>query len=114
MDAAGGVIGFGFEGVAQDQDRNPGEAGVEFGDELGTADAGHMEAGDDEAQIAGKLRLFNKAECFGCIANALHVMEPPLEEGFTQERLEWIVVHQQDCGHGVLNSARAQRQPARI
>jgi hypothetical protein len=64
-----------------------------------------MEPGDDEAEIAGKLRLLNKTEGVGCVAHTLHAMEPPFKEGLAQKRLEWIVVHQQDCGHGVLNSA---------
>ena len=78
---------------------------MKFGDELGAANSGHVEAGDDEAEIAGKLRLLDQAERFRRIGNALHITEPPFEEGLAQKRLEWIVVHQQDCGHGVLNSA---------
>jgi len=77
VDPAGRVIGFSLRGTAEDQNGNPGEAGVEFGDELGAADSGHVEAGDDEAEIAGEVRLFNQAKGFRRIADALHVMESP-------------------------------------
>jgi hypothetical protein len=92
-DPAGGVIGFSLRGAAEYQNGNLGEAGVEFGDERGAADSGHLEARDDEAKISGKLGLLDQAEGLGCIANALDVVETPFEEGLAQERLEWIVVH---------------------
>ena len=76
-DPGGFVVGRGFRGAAEDENGNLGEAGVEFGDKLGTANSGHLEAGDDEAEIAGKLGLFNQAKGFGSIADALHVMESP-------------------------------------
>jgi hypothetical protein len=78
-DPGGFVVGRGFRGAAEDENGNLGEAGVEFGDKLGTANSGHLEAGDDEAKIAGKLRLFDQAESLGCIADALHIVETPFE-----------------------------------
>jgi hypothetical protein len=39
-----------------------------------------MEAGDDEARIAGKLGLLNQAESLSRIAYALHIVETPFEE----------------------------------
>ena len=113
-DPAWGVVRCGFRSASQHENGNLGKAGMELGDELGTADSGHLEAGYDEAEIVGEERLFNEAEGLGRIAHALHVLESPFEEGHTEERLEWIVVHQQDCGHGVLNSARALARPSCI
>ena len=57
-----------------------GKARVEFGNELGAADSGHMEAGDDAAKIAGKLGLLNQAEGLSRVAYALHIVETPFEE----------------------------------
>ena len=78
VDPAGRVIGFSLRGTAEDQNGNPGEAGVEFGDELGAADSGHVEAGDDEAEIAGEVRLFNQAKGFRRIADAPPRLAPYL------------------------------------
>jgi hypothetical protein len=78
---------------------------MDFGYKLGTADSGHMEAGYDEAEIAGKLGLFNQTEGFRRIAYALHVIESPFKKGLAKERLEWVVIHQEDSRHGVLDSS---------
>jgi hypothetical protein len=112
-DPAGGIVGCGLGSTAEHQNWDLGKAGVEFCDELRTADPGHMKSGDDETKVAGELRLFNEAESVGCIADALDIVETPFKKGFAQERLKWIVVHEQDCGHGVLNSARALDRPER-
>lgn len=81
MNPTGGVISCGFRSASEHKNGDLGKAGMELGDKLGTADSGHLEAGDDETEIACEERLFNKAEGFGRIAHALYVLESPFEEG---------------------------------
>jgi hypothetical protein len=57
----------GSVGLREDEDGDPGQAGMEFGDEGGPADSLHGVGGDDKAEPAGELGLLDEAESFGCI-----------------------------------------------
>jgi hypothetical protein len=66
---------------------------MQFGHKCRTANPGHVLAGDDQAQIGCKLRLFHKAKRFGGISHTLHVGEWAFQHRLPQESLEGIVVY---------------------
>lgn len=79
--------------LRQDEDGDPGQAGMKFGDEGGPADALHGMGSDHESEPVGELRLFDEAESLGCIGDADNLRKLPLQEGLPQESLEWIAFH---------------------
>lgn len=72
------VVTGGFAYAAQDKNGDFGQADVQFGYELGTAYAGHVQPGYDQAKIVRKLRLLDQAKSIGRITHSLHVVELPL------------------------------------
>jgi hypothetical protein len=69
---------------------------VQFGDKGWAADAGKVVRGDDEAKAAGKQGLLDQAEGFCRVSDAMHVRESFFQNGLSYERLERIVVHQEN------------------
>ena len=56
------------------------------------ANPSNVLAGDDQAQIRGKLRLFNQTERFSGIADSLDVGESILQDRLADKGLEGIVI----------------------
>jgi hypothetical protein len=75
---------------------------MKLGHEGGPADAGGMVPGDHQAETGGKLWLLHQAEGFGGVADPLYVGEADFQNGFVLQRLERVVVYEQDCRHGDL------------
>jgi hypothetical protein len=66
-------------GIAKDKDGYPGQPGVEFGDEGGSADAQHGVRGDDEAEPVGNLWLLNEAQGLRCVGYSDNVFKSALQ-----------------------------------
>ena len=49
------VVAGGFAGAAKDEHGHGGQAGVQLGHKRRSADSGHLQAGDNEAEVSGKL-----------------------------------------------------------
>jgi len=64
-----------FAAIAEDENRDLGLSGVEFGDKGRPPNTWPMMARDNQTQPAGKGRLFNQAKGLGSICNANHIAE---------------------------------------
>ncbi len=79
--------------IAEDENGDLGEAGVEFGNEGRTADAQHGMRGDDESELGGELGLLDEAEGFGSIGDANDIEELAFQDRFPQKSLERVAFH---------------------
>lgn len=84
----------GISVAAEDEHRNLGQSGMELGNKGGSGHAGHVRPSDDEAEMAGKLRLLKHAERLGRIGYPQHILESFLQNGFAHGRLKRVIVHQ--------------------
>lgn len=53
-------------------------------------------SGDNEAEAASELGLLHQAECFCCSSHTKHVRESFFQNGLAHERLQRVVVHQEN------------------
>jgi hypothetical protein len=70
---------------------------MQFGDELGPANARHLQTGNDESEIFSEFWLLYETKSFRRIAHSLHIIKVSLQDRPASEGLEGIIVYEKDC-----------------
>lgn len=91
-DAIGGIFGCGVLCVTEDEDRHARETFMHLGHERRYSETRHAQIRNDQAKVAGELRLLNHAEGFYRISDPLNVVELLFQRGHTHEGLKRIVI----------------------
>jgi hypothetical protein len=91
-DAVGGIFGCRALCIAEDKDRHAGETFMHLRHERARPEARHPQIRNDQAKVAGELRLLNHAEGFYWISDPLNIRELLFQRGHTNKGLKRVIV----------------------